>query len=416
MLACERDKRIRAKADHGYTLIVAPKSVFSVWEYHFAEHCPELRVVTYDTKHKAASFDLAALADVLIINYEALAKNLQELKRFEWLHVILDEAHRVKSRKAQQTQAAKALPAEWKTLLTGTPITNKPDDLWSLLHYMYPKDYRSYWKHIGRYCATALNREGGYMEILGPKNEKELQDKIAPYYCRRLKRIELPSLPDKYYSTISVTLEPKQRRAYNEMRREMISWVGANEDQPVIAAVSVAKLTRMEQFTAAYAEIDPLSGKVKLSEPSAKLDALMQLIEDNPEQQIVVWSKFSQVIKLAAKRLEAHNISHAVLTGDTPQDRRGALIERFQAGETQVFLGTIRAGGVGVTLTAAWTEVFLDREWSPADNAQAEDRLHRNGQKNAVHVIDIIARDSVDRRKGERLELKWSWVKRVLGE
>lgn len=195
----------------------------------------------------------------------------------------------------------------------------------------------------------------------------------------------------------------------------MLAWVGANEDQPVMAPVSVAKMVRLEQFTAAYAEVDPITGAVRLMDPSAKLDALMDLLDDT-EGQVVVFTKFKQMVPLIRSRLHHAHISHAILTGDTPQMLRGESVDNFQCGIQRVFVGTIAAGGVGITLTAADTVVFLDRDWSPAMNAQAEDRLHRQGQKNAVHVIDIIASDTVDRRKGESLQLKWSWIRKMLGE
>jgi hypothetical protein len=142
----------------------------------------------------------------------------------------------------------------------------------------------------------------------------------------------------------------------------------------------------------------------------------MQILEDNPDEQIVVFSQFKQIIHLLEKRLVKSGISHVLLTGDTPQEERGNIVERFQKGEAKVFAGTIAAGGVGITLTASSTIVFLDRSWSPALNQQSEDRLHRIGQKEAVQVIDIMARDTVDLGRKQRLEQKWSWIRELLGD
>ena len=183
--------------------------------------------------------------------------------------------------------------------------------------------------------------------------------------------------------------------------------------QPVPAPVAVAKLTRLRQFAAAFAYRDD-EGKMRMAEPSCKLDALMELLEDTDEP-LVVYSQFKQLIRMAEKRLDDEKISYVSLTGDTPNEARGELVQKFQSGQSRVFLATTRAGGVGITLHRASTVVFLDRSWSPADNLQAEDRLHRIGQKNAVQVIVIQSNGTVDREVEARLELKWSWIRSILG-
>jgi SNF2 family DNA or RNA helicase len=151
-----------------------------------------------------------------------------------------------------------------------------------------------------------------------------------------------------------------------------------------------------------------------MAEPSCKLDALMELLEDT-EEPIVVYSQFKQMIKMAEVRLAKAKIPFVSLTGDTPNSERGPLVETFQSGKARVFLGTTKAGGVGITLHRASTVVFLDRSWSPADNLQAEDRLHRIGQKNAVQVIIIQSDAQVDQDVEKKLDLKWSWIRTILG-
>lgn len=238
---------------------------------------------------------------------------------------------------------------------------------------------------------------------------------MSGFYIRRKKEDVLLDLPEKYSSVIEVDLHPKQARAYTAMRKDMLAWVGEHEDEPISAPIVIAQLTRLQQFSDAYGEIDPETGKMILADPSTKLDALMQLINSTVEQ-IVVFSQFSQVIKLLGKRLEKAKISHGLFIGDTPTQERDKIISEFQAGRLKVFAGTISAGGVGITLTAASTIAFVDRSWSPSLNRQAEDRLHRIGQKNAVHVIDIISRGTIDVKRIEEIEMKWSWIKKLLGE
>src|SRR5712691_5729542 len=122
------------------------------------------------------------------------------------------------------------------------------------------------------------------------------------------------------------------------------------------------------------------------------------------------------MIKMLGQRLEKANIPHGLFIGDTSARDREQIIEEFQAGKLKVFAGTIAAGGIGITLTASSTVVFIDRSWSPALNRQAEDRLHRIGQKNAVQVIDIISRGTIDAKRHEEINLKWAWIRELLGE
>jgi SNF2 family DNA or RNA helicase len=354
------------------------------------------------------------------------------LEKTRFFHVIADEAHRAKSRSAIQSKVLKKINRNsqdpmgfdgYRTALTGHPITNEPPDLWSILNWLRPKDFTSYWRFFNQFAnwVPAVRAGGGatsvqYRTYLGPKNSNVLRERIRPFVVQRKKEDVLPELPDRYYTTIRVDLDPKQRRAYDSMRRDLVAWLGADEDAPLAATSTVAKLQRLQQFAVAHAEIDP-RGSVCLSEPSSKLDALMQLVEDNPNEQFVVFSQFKGAVYLAAARLSNAGIPGVVFTGDVNQDARRAALDLFIAGEARVFVATIGAGGEGIDgLQRASNVAFLDRSWSPAANDQAESRLHRIGQSSAVHVIDIVARNSVDQPKGRKLELKKQWIREVLGQ
>jgi SNF2 family DNA or RNA helicase len=200
------------------------------------------------------------------------------------------------------------------------------------------------------------------------------------------------------------------------MKDNMLAWIGEHEHEAVVAPVVIAQLTRLQQFACAYAIFDEEKNKMFLSEPSSKIDAVMEIIEELGGRQVVIFSQFSQMIKLIAARLEKKGITCGKFIGETPADERARIISGFQDGKIQVFAGTISAGGVGITLTAASTVVFTDRSWSNALNLQAEDRLHRIGQKSAVQVIDIIANDTIDRKRIKVIKQKWSWIKRLIGD
>jgi SNF2 family DNA or RNA helicase len=226
-------------------------------------------------------------------------------------------------------------------------------------------------------------------------------------------------MPEKTYEDREVELDPKQRRTYDAMAEDMLTWVGEHEDQPLAAPAVISQLVRLQQFAVAYGKMDVKykDGQayryLVLDEPSSKLDAAMDIIGAT-NAQVVVFGQSKQALNLLAARLVAAGISVRMLTGDVSQKDRDQSIEEFQAGHIRVFCCSIKAGGVGVTLTAATVEIFLDRAWSPTANRQAEDRCHRLGQKNAVLIIILVARNTIDPARNAKIELKWSWVKQIL--
>jgi len=415
--AIARDLEMR-DGQPGATLVIAPlQAVYDVWLPHYRE-LTSLKVVAVDPKQrdKTWAYWCAIAGDVYLVHWQAL-RLMPQLHEGIWLHVIADEVHYAKNRKAQQTRALKAIKnVAIKTAMSGTPVINRPDELWSILNWLWPKRYTSYWKFFNRYVMTnnLYVRGRTVRQVIGPQNLDQLHTEIKPFFVRRRKEDVLPDLPEKYYTPHHVDLLPVQRRAYDLMRKEMIAWIGSQEEEVLPAPVVIAQLTRLQQFAVAFAEYDE-TGRVRLTEPSSKLDALMEVLSET-EEPVVVFSRFKQLVNLAGDRLRAADITHVTLTSDTPQQDRRTVVSRFQNGEVRVFIGSIGAGGVSITLTRSSTVVFLDRDWSPALNTQAEDRLHRYGQENAVQVIDIIARRTVDQGKAQMLETKKSWIRQILGD
>ncbi len=422
-----RREGLSGHVDSPVTLVIAPLSTLdSVWKVKYEELAPHLK--TYVINPKARGKFLQALkareADVYILHWDVL-RLMPELRSIFWRHIIADEAHRAKSRKAQQTRALKKLRTTFKTALTGTPVTNKPQDLWSILNWLFPTRWRSFWRFYESYVNYEILYPHGYHKLLGPKNERALLELIEPYYVRHLKsgaccprhpQGVMPQLPDKYYDRIWVDLYPKQRRAYDQMQKEMIAWLETQDGtKPLPAPVVIAQLVRLQQFAAAYMDIKE-DGSTILTMPSSKVDALLTILKDNPDEPIVVFSTFRRLIDLVEVALEGAGLPFVKITGDVSQRARETAVADFQAGRVKVFLGTIGAGGEGITLTASSTVIFLDRDWSPARNSQAEDRLHRGGQENAVQIIDIMAKSTVDLGKAQKLEIKADWIRRILGD
>ena len=431
------------------TLVIAPAgAVVESWLNHFATWAPSLKVTALDPKNRPAFIEevKAGQYDVYVMHWDALRLIIDDIKRIYFLHVIGDEIHRIKNRKAQVNRAANKLRCKYKTGCSGTAADNQPEDLWAVLNWLWPGKWRSFWSYVNHHvkykshdtspigCAGCLNdnvikvHKRPFREVVGVGNADVLHRQMKPFYMRRRKEDVLKDLPDKYYSEVKVELDPQQRRAYDQMQEEMLAWVGEHEDEPLAAPVVIAQLVRLQQFAVGYGEIimvekrNPNTGDLerkptlKLTEPSSKLDALMQIIEDNPDQQLIVFAQSKQAMNMLKRRLEAKNIPCGLLTGDTPMGIRGGIINDFQAGRLRVFAGTYGAGGIGITLTAASTVVQIDRPWSPSVESQAIDRAHRIGQKNAVHVISLVAKNTIDARRGRHIDLKWERLKELLGD
>ena len=445
-IQCIAADLIRRENSNGKpTLVVAPLTgVIDQWVEAYNEWAPHLTVRRINPKKRELLFKEDA--DVYIIHPEGLRIMKDELKERGWNHFIFDEVHRIKNRKTKTGQAAIEVgkSAQYRTGATGTPMENYPYDLWHILKWLYPdkanreeagimhwtkKLLNSYWRFYERYVDYYEDPDTGYHDIQGTKNEKELRELFGPFYIRRLKSDVMKDLPPKVYQTYNVELLPKQRRAYDEMKDQLLAWVGENEDQPVMAPVVIAQLIRLQQFTLGYGEIKSVTkvnvdGGVRkervetsftLHEPSVKLDALMDILDDLGDKQCVVYTTSKQAVTLAALRFDKANIPCGVITGDVPQHHRTRILNEFKEGKTKVLIATIRSGGVGLNLQHCDTMVFLDRDWSPAKNQQAEDRLHRSGQKNSVQIIDIAAKRTIDQHKNRTLEKKWSWIRNTIG-
>lgn len=414
------------------TLVVCPLAMISTWTKAWFLWNSDLRILPINNKDRTHFLDELQddNYDVFICHWPVLRIIGEELAGVQWYHVIADEAHSLQNKKSKQTVALKAIPTGYKSALTGTPAFDKPDDLWSILNWLYPKHWSSYWNYYNQHIQT-LNFNG-YKTIIGVANSEKLQAEMAGFYVRRRKEEVLHDLPEKYYTEIEVELTPQQRRAYDSMKNDMLSWIGTHEAEPVAAPIVIAQLTRLQQFAVAFAEItkkkvmkqDEATGEVYehieekmiLSEPSSKIDAVMDVIKSLSGRQVVIFSQFAQVIELIAARLAEKGITCGKFIGSTPANQRARIITDFQDGKIQVFAGTISAGGVGITLTAAQTVIFTDRAWSNALNLQAEDRLHRIGQKSAVQVIDIIAKKTIDAKRIKVIQQKWKWIKRLIGD
>lgn len=402
-------------------LIICPNSLRLEWQRQIEEWVgpDQCAVCSGDAGMKALAL-INSFRDgkkYKIINYEALRTPLlaEMMSHIPFDIIIFDEIHKLRNPKTKLV-VGKAKnrwdPREreggvWKFLdqhseaaivgLSGSPIMNYPNDLYVPLSCVrpdrYPRDIQPWRQFMYRFCLWSDSRHGPY--IYGTRNLDELRRETASFTIRRTKKEVLPFLPEKYYRRVTLEMQPDQRKLYDQMERELKILLDTGE--PLHSPNVLACLTRLRQMN-----LDPKI--VGVTSSSAKTEFILDMI-DSTDEKLVVFSSFEKYIHLI--HLLIPNIPHATITGKIHPDKRSEEVKKFQEDPSvRVCLGTIQAMGEGVTLTAASNVILADRWWNQPSNQQAEDRLHRIGQKNAVQIIIPIVGNSVDAVLDEILERK----------
>lgn len=340
----------------------------------------------------------------LIIHWEAL-RLLPQLRDRVWDWIILDEAHRIKNRKTKMYEAFGQLKTPRLLELTGTPCSNDVTELWTLLHLLKPDIYTSYWAFYEMYVHYIEGRWG--REVLGIKNDAFLRRALAPVMIRRTKEQVLPELPAKRYREVRLDLYPKQKVAYRAMAKEALVTLG---DREIEAPNVIAQIVRLKQLACSLGILGP-------TDESTKLDCLLSMIQDAPDEKWVVFTTFAKMLDLIEARLAKAGISFRAIRGGLGTEKVTAAVDHFQtttAQECQVFAGTVQTGGVGLTLTAAGQLVFTDKYWNPATQEQAEDRIHRIGQHRGVTITSLHCVGTIDETIKRILQRKQKMTMRIL--
>ena len=381
-------------------LIVVPKSVMLQWQDQIAVWWPEMaeRVKVLPTK--------VAEDGISILNYERLLNEatLLKLRGFRWDVLICDEAHRIKNAKSQRTKAVKSIPANRRWALTGTPILNKPDDLWSLLHYL---DVRysgiSYWSFVDKFCNVIEGHWGRKIAGLteDPVAEGLLQSMLEKISIRNS---DIAPALGKLQGTVRVQMGPAQRKLYNAARDLVLDELPDNMLIPN-GAVHVLRLSQLTSWPGLF---EPgLSG--------AKFEWIKDLLEDNPNEKIVVFTRFAK----SAVALVNYLGCAVPYIGDLSPEERALNVRLFlETPQTRALVGTIGALGQGVDglQHASKTAVFLDRDWSPELMNQAEDRLNRMGQTRTVVVHYLECAGTFDQYVGRVNLSKAEDIRRALSD
>lgn len=353
-------------------------------------------------------------------------KHPRELNKIEFGAVIADEIHRAKDPKSKQTRALWAATgdAPIRFALTGTPIAESVIDLWSILHWIRPEEWPTKTKWMDRMVDMVENMFGGiHVTGVKPTMKEELFATIDPVMRRMLKKAVLKFLPPVLHEERFVEMTAKQKKAYKEMKKHMIAEL--EDGTTVLATSPLVKIGRLLMFSVAYAEtlINERTGEVevKMSEPSATLDAVMDDIinGDFGEDSVAISAGgpgSKQLLNLLSARLEKAKIPHGMITGDVSADVRQKSIDEFQNGHVKYILYTSQAGGVGVTLTKARRLLRLMRPFSLVDDIQTNDRVHRIGseQHDSIIITDYIVQDSAQERVQEILNEKAEQAEEIM--
>ena len=375
-----------AEAGPFRALVVCPKSVTHGWLAETERFAPELGIGAFFPGPGGVAARAAAQPRLLVANYTQLRLHAARFRAEAWDAVVLDEGQFIKNPGSQVAVAARSLRARHRLVLTGTPIENRLADLWSLFAFAQPGllgDQAGFRRQYPEADPAALAR---------------LHRRVRHFLLRRTKAQAAPDLPPRTEDEIVVELEGEQRRLYEaELKRARAQILGV-ETKSALDAVRfhvLASLLRLRQICCHPGLIDPAHAGM----PSAKLDALMERIEELADEghQVLVFSQFVEMLKIIRERLEAGGIGHLILTGAT--ENRAELVDEFQRDPSKtVFLLSLKAAGFGLNLTAASYAILFDPWWNPAAEAQAIDRIHRIGQTKPVIAYRLIAAGTVEQK------------------
>ena len=368
----------------GEALVVCPSSLVSNWAAECAKWVPHLKVAL----HVGGKRGEIPGADIVITSYAILRIDGEKFQNREFEIAILDEAQQIKNPEAQISKAAHRLNAKHRFALSGTPVENSLQDFWSIMEFALPGYLGPRKPFLDRFEKPLRRGED-------PALARRLARKLKPVVLRRLKKEVAQDLPDRIEQVRYCDLAPKQQTIYRQLLQESRSQVEAAED----GRKRMVALTALLRLRQACCDLRLLPGlKVEDKDAGVKLDELEELLTEAIAggHRVLVFSQFVQLLQGVVPILLGNQWDYCYLDGSTK--KRGEVVERFQEGNAPVFLISLKAGGVGLNLTAADTVIHLDPWWNPAVEAQATDRAHRIGQKNVVTSYKLITRGTVEEK------------------
>lgn len=374
------------RAASGPALVVAPASVGMNWLREAARFAPTLRAVAYRGSGRAELLEGLGPGDVLVTSWELMTRDADALAALDLSTVVLDEAQAIKNAGTRRARASASLGAGFTVALTGTPVENRVGEVWSLMRTVVPGLLGSAERFRGQFVAP-IEREGD-------RNRRGVLSRLLrPFLLRRLKSQVARDLPPRDEVDVRIELAEDERDRYDTFRLAALAELAQPTEGSDSRFQILAALTRMRQLACDGRLLDPHT-----TGSSTKLDRLVRTIRDLREggHKALVFSQFTTLLGLAREALVASGATVRYLDGSTPVGKRQAEVDAFQAGDGDVFLISLRAGGTGLNLTAASYVIHLDPWWNPATEDQATDRAHRIGQTQPVTVFRFVAADTIE--------------------
>ena len=373
-------------------LIIAPTSLMGNWRREAERFAPDLNVLILHGHDRHYHFHRIAENDVILTTYPLLRRDKDLLLDHEFHYIVLDEAQFIKNPKSQTTQIVYELKGNHRLCLTGTPMENHLGELWSMFHFLMP-GYLGNLKRFTRLFRTPIERQGDNIR------SEQLRRRIKPFLLRRSKIDVAAELPEKTEIVRAVSLQGEQRDLYESIRLAMDKQVRDEISRKGLARSHIMILDALLKLRQVCCDPRLVSlPQARSVQQSAKLELLIDLVPEMVEEgrKILIFSQFTTMLELIEKALEEHDIKFSKLTGKTRD--RDTQIDQFQQGKKPVFLISLKAGGVGLNLTAADTVIHYDPWWNPAVENQATDRAHRIGQDKAVFVYKLITEETVEEK------------------
>jgi SNF2 family DNA or RNA helicase len=417
------------KAGHP-SLIICPTSVIRNWEAEVRKFFSGCVVVLYTGARREAKFRIICemmkysrvqdhhATTIVVTSYDIARRDCEELNRIPWMYVVVDEGHNIKNPDAQRTKAIKTINGQHKLALTGTPIQNNLEELWSLFDFVMPsylgtrKSFKDLYGRNGRVNWDVV-REGSH----------RLRDRLHPFILRRMKEHVAKDLPPKIIVDRKVELTPVQVDLYKKVLasadcKRLVEEIDAK-------GVQRAKVLILSMFTKlraicnhpALSNGQPRGDALKFDD-SGKLDCLQELMEEiiDGEHRALLFCQSTQMLDIIGHFFTKWRIRFLRLDGETPPPRRQGLVDEFNGTEEiKCFLISTKAGGTGLNLTGADTVIFYDHDWNPANDNQAQDRAYRIGQTKPVTVYKLISKGTIEEKIIERQGIKQTLADEIIG-
>ena len=368
------------------SLVVCPASLVTNWEREANRFIPGMRVGTLNGSGRRDVAKLLDDSDLVILSYAAARLNAEKLKKRRFALLVLDEAQHIKNPGSGNAKSCKNLTAGRRIVLSGTPLENSPEDLWSIMDFLQPGMLGSLAEFRRTYCGNAAD---------DPELKQELADRTSPFIKRRTKAKVTPDLPARSELTLYCELAPEQRALYERTVEEGRALLRQNSAERNGAAI-FGILLRLRQICC-HPELLPDGAGQNL--PSAKTELLTELLHENFDSahKVLLFSQFTSLLQILKKQLDRDAIPYEYLDGGT-RDRQ-KHVDRFNLDRSiPLFLLSLKAGGTGLNLTGADTVIIYDPWWNPAAEAQAADRTHRIGQTKPVTILKLVVKDSIEEK------------------